>query len=774
MMNEAVVIPEISDTQEDLIRYVHRDSLSSCRRDIVQRIIGAAGPFKEGDLTIGASAAADDDQTRRNAQILLSRTRIDDMLALLRECVHQDNVTLAIESSLERTAADSVARWTVGELVAYLLDESTEGCAIASLAKGLHSDVIAACVKLMSDDDLRAVGAKVYNPLPRSKIGSKGYFAARVQPNSATDNPVDIMWQVFNAWAFAVGDLMLGTNPVSSNPAQIWSVETMLRDIIDAFDLRDVLPWTVLAHIDDQNTVESMDKGSTRLFFQSLAGTDGANSVFGLSMEKMASFARKRKSEEYAFYFETGQGSEFTNGQAYGCDMATLESRKFGFIRALRGSMAAQNQGMEPWVVVNDVAGFIGPEVFCTPDQLARVLLEDIVMGKLHGLCMGVDVCATMHMSVSLADIRWAIRQIVPAGPSHMMALPTNIDPMLSYMTTSFIDHVMVRHEFGTRVNDPMWKFFCDDLQVIDQQGNPVPGKFGNPAWVYALYQKKKLRSDRSLEDLEAQGRRQMIETMNRGVYMADGYDDSPFEGPRLHTDLQKQIESQVQRSKRVLYAEFSDDFIQSIPNARVFCTSSKDRADYVLHAKTGEAFDATETQRLEALSQDRVDAQLLGFDVQIVVSDGLNACALMDDERKHLFPFLSRLQKLFAHHDLRVASETIVVRNGRVRAGYEIGRILLGERADAGAQGGVERSGFRKTLVHAIGERPGTEHDSFSVYLTTASPSSWARTDSEGKVDHHCTRVVSGISDTSFDPVSAAEEVCSIILSSLTTKHVV
>ena len=57
-------------------------------------------------------------------------------------------------------------------------------------------------------------------------------------------------------------------------------------------------------------------------------------------------------------------------------------------------------------MIVNDVAGFIGPEVFRTAEQLERACLEDIVMAKLHGLTMGLDVCATFHMGIAPAALR--------------------------------------------------------------------------------------------------------------------------------------------------------------------------------------------------------------------------------------------------------------------------------------------------------------------------------------------------------------------------------
>ena len=68
---------------------------------------------------------------------------------------------------------------------------------IKQVMPGLSSDAIACVVKLMSNSELIAVGAKVFNPLPGSNIGAKGYLGARVQPNSPTDHPDDIRWQVF-------------------------------------------------------------------------------------------------------------------------------------------------------------------------------------------------------------------------------------------------------------------------------------------------------------------------------------------------------------------------------------------------------------------------------------------------------------------------------------------------------------------------------------------------------------------------------------------------
>src|SRR6185503_18113556 len=110
--------------------------------------------------------------------------------------------------------------------------------------------------------------------------------------------------------------------------------------------------------------------------FQSLAGTSKALAgMVGLDVDGIADLARGFE----GLYFETGQGSAVTNGAAEGADMVTLESRAYGVARHIQRQTGR-------WMIVNDVAGFIGPEVFRSPAQLERACLEDLVMARLHGL----------------------------------------------------------------------------------------------------------------------------------------------------------------------------------------------------------------------------------------------------------------------------------------------------------------------------------------------------------------------------------------------------
>ena len=254
--------------------------------------------------------------------------------------------------------------------------------------------------------------------------------------------------------------------------------------------------------------------------FQSLAGTDDCNQTFDVTVAKIMKYAQAKKGERYGLYFETGQGSEFTNGAANGVDMMVLESRKYGFSRAV-GAELAKVQPTGAWLHVNDVAGFIGPEVFKTREQLVRCCLEDIAMGKLHGLTIGLDICSTLHMTVSLEDLDWCQDQIMPANPVYLIALPTKNDPMLGYLSTSFQDHVRLREKFGFKVNDAMWQFY-KRIGIV-AGNNQYTEHYGDPLWVYYQYRLAKGDS-RSKDAVYAEGRQKMKEVEARGVDLATGH----------------------------------------------------------------------------------------------------------------------------------------------------------------------------------------------------------------------------------------------------------
>lgn len=726
---EAVSIPEVKP-DEDVFQYVQRIK-GTFDQGFYQQVIGAANPYKEGDEAIGV--AADNDITRVNARMLLTNTRIQD---IHENPLFVDNLQKLIWGTTDEASYNKVKGWTLGKLKSFLLTQPEAD--IKAVMHGLNSDVIASVTKLMSNAELTVVGKKIFNPLPGSKLGAKGYMGARIQPNSPTDNPEDIIWQVFDGWSYATGDLVLGTNPVSDSIENIAKIEEALKDVIVTFGLQDDIPWCVLAHIDKQHQVEKTYPGTTALWFQSLAGCDQANQTFDLTIEKMMNYARMRKGK-FGLYHETGQGADFTNGAGNGFDMVVHESRKYGFSRALMHEMAKVVPKEQVWSHTNDVAGFIGPEIFKSREQLVRCCLEDIVMGKLHGLTLGLDICSTLHMPVSLSDLDWCIDQIMPANPAYLMALPTKNDPMLSYLTTGFQDHVRAREKFGYKVNDAMWEFF-KRIQIVDENGNYTE-HFGDPIWVYYQYRLAK-GDDRSREAIYAEGEAAIERIEGRGVPIAMGHGKHPWD---MNPDLAERIETLYQDAKVSIWSEFTDAFIDTIPDAVVISTNSKDREDYIAHPTSGESLSESAVVTLDKLRQQwGKDVP----DIQIVISDGLNCKAIMDEG--HLMPYLTDVRKVAEAAGYSVGGSHIVVKSGRVRAGYAIGNILFKE-SDVKAS---------KAILHVIGERPGSGHHNYSVYIAAPKSSVWA----EDKVNHDIVRVISGISNTAYPPADAARETIKIV----------
>ena len=719
---------------EDLFAFMNRTS-GKFDRTIYQQLIGAANDFKEGDQILGV--AASDEAVRSKARRLLSNTKLHD---ILNHPLFEDKLYSRLLETLSMDSVKKISPMTVGGLKKFLL--SRDESEIQPILSGLCSDVIGCVVKIMSNEELIAVARKIFNPLANTRIGAKGYMGARIQPNSPTDHPDDVIWQIFSGWSYATGDVVLGVNPVGSDPKTVAVLETALQDIRRVFGVEEIIPHSVLAHIDIQAAVEKEQPGTTGVWFQSLAGSDKANATFDLTLEKMLAYASQRTGQ-YGFYFETGQGADFTNGSGQGTDMVIHESRKYGFTRLLKIKIAEvqqkAGQSPAPWVHVNDVAGFIGPEVFRTREQLVRCCLEDIVMGKLHGLTIGLDICSTLHMDVTLDDLDWCQDQVMPANPAYLMALPTKNDPMLGYLTTSYQDHVRLREKFGFRVNDPMWKFF-QRLGVINAKGGPT-AHFGQPLRVWYQYLRAK-GDKRTQAEIYREGKQKMKEVRARGVYLAEGFDRKRW---KMAPGLDREIRALYADAKKAIWVELDPAFVATIPTALPLKTRSQNRTDYILHPQTGEELDEPSLQEIKALKAKRGDA----FHVQIVVSDGLNANAIMDEG--HLAPYLSALENNLQKKNFKLAPEILVLKGGRVRAGYRIGEGLFGGSPDAQEH---------RALIHIIGERPGTMHHTFSAYISAPSAGVWGK----ANIDHDITRVVSGIADTALKPALAAAETVNIL----------
>jgi ethanolamine ammonia-lyase large subunit len=680
----------------------HENSMTS---DDVRLSFVLANPFKEGDLAVGGTR---DDRVREHARQMLLGTRVAD----IRRTVLVDD---GVSATLARAAGvdADLDRLRIADLKEILLGDRAPAWARA-YRHALPSEVIAAVVKVMSDDDLESVARRLFNPLPGHgvTVGAAGHLGSRIQPNSPGDDEEEILFSTLEGLAWGCGDVIIGVNPASDDVDTIVRIEQLLERVVAA--LRLPTRYCVLSDIVKQH--EARARTRVDVAFQSLAGTSRALiGMVGLDVDGVLDLAR----DFDALYFETGQGSAVTNGAAEGVDMVTLESRAYGVARYLQ-------RETNSWMIVNDVAGFIGPEVFRTAEQLERACLEDIVMAKLHGLAMGLDVCSTFHMGIPPATLRAVTERLVErAAPAYLMAVPGNADPMLGYLTTSFREHPVLRARTRRQMTSVM-QARLQALGAMDRDGAVIDA--GVAPSLYAMYARE-CGDRRASSTLADEGRRRFLELRERGFDLQGGQESS--QDCALVTD--RRLDAMYAHARRALYALVDEGVIRDVcPTYVRVRTEAVDREDYLAHPPAGERLRREDAGRVAALY--RVHPP----QVQMVVSDGLNANAV----NEHLRALLPPLRRTLSDSGCRVGETDIVVQNGRVRVGYEIGGL-----ADA------------VVIVHLLGERPGTGLNTLSAYLTYGRDETGGPRWRSG-LDHSYTTAVCGVHPNGKPPEVAVAEI--------------
>jgi ethanolamine ammonia-lyase large subunit len=683
------------------------------KREELREALTLANDFKEGDLALGGTR---DEMLRAEAREAIAGLRVGDLVS---SAFVDDGVSQALERSLDPSAADGIRALRVGELKELLLAPSGSSWA-GRWRDGLSSEAIAAVVKLMSDNDLSALAGSLFNPLPGGpiSIGGAGHFGSRIQPNSPGDDEKEILFSILEGLTYGCGDVILGVNPAADDLDTIVRLEQLLGAVVER--LRLPTRFCVLSDIVKQTSARSRTR--IDVGFQSLAGTSRALAgMVGLDVDGITDLARGFG----GLYFETGQGSEVTNGAAEGIDMVTLESRTYGVARAI-----ARANGKR-WMIANDVAGFIGPEVFRTAEQLERTCLEDVVMAKLHGLTMGLDVCSTFHMGIAPAELRRSTESIAArAAPAYLMAVAGNADPMLGYLTTSFREHPRLRHRLERRITSGMERRLVE-LGVLDASGFAAAG-VERSAGLYAVYLREG-GDTRSLDALRAEGKRSIEELRSRGFDLGLGHGPD-FENP---TEVEARIESLYRHARRALYAKLEASVVASACASHLRGRSrARDREEYLARPAVGERIRDADAASIAALYPDRRPQ------VQVVVSDGLNADAANENLRAILQP----LRRGLAETGRNLGAIEVVLDDARVRAGYHVGALIDVE-----------------IVIHLIGERPGTGLNTLSAYVTYGrGPTGASRWSPD--LDHSATTAVCGIHPRGKPPEAAAAEIVRLV----------
>src|ERR1700751_2383851 len=411
----------------------------------LRELFAKANEEKSGDHLAGIAARSERERVAAKRQ--LADLPLGEIVARPLIDPDEDDVSRVILDTYDREAFREIASLTVGEFRELLLDDMTSEMDLKRMGRGIVPEIAAAVAKIMSNKDLILAAAKIRNVRRcRNTIGERGVLGIRIQPNHPVDDIGGILLATFEGLLYGCGDAVIGVNPATDSVDTVASILRALERLVDAYHVP--TQSCCLAHVTTQ--LAALDSGApVDLLFQSVAGTEGANRSFGITLAMLAE-GRERVLEhhrqrnvpwtgENVMYFETGQGSALSAEAHHGVDQVTLEARAYGVARAF-----------DPFLV-NSVVGFIGPEYLYDERQIIRAGLEDHFMGKLLGLPMGCDVCYTNHAAADQNSADNLLMLLTAAGCNYFMGVPCADDVMLNYQSTSYHDALAVRRLFKLR-----------------------------------------------------------------------------------------------------------------------------------------------------------------------------------------------------------------------------------------------------------------------------------------------------------------------------------
>ncbi len=429
----------------------------------LKELLAKATPERSGDQLAGLAASTGEERVA--AQMVLADTFLTDFLKEEIIPYDTDEVTRIIYDHHDNEAFQIVSSLTVGEFRNWLLMDETTGEVIKKVSPGLIPEMVAAVSKIMNNQDLIKVSAKIRNVTAfKNTIGLPGRLSVRLQPNDPTDDMKGIAAGILDGLFYGCGDAVIGINPASDNYKAVTELIYMIDELCQKFSIP--TQSCVLTHI--TTTIKAIEKNvPVDLIFQSIGGTQGVNESFGVTYDILKegfdagkSLNRGTVGNNY-MYFETGQGSALSANAHHGADQQTVEARAYGLARCF-----------DP-LLVNTVVGFIGPEYLYNGKQIIRAGLEDHFCGKVLGLPMGVDVCYTNHAEADQDDMDTLLTLLGVAGCNFIMGVPGADDIMLNYQSTSFHDALYTRTVLGLRPA-PEFEEWLIKMNLFNQDMKPL------------------------------------------------------------------------------------------------------------------------------------------------------------------------------------------------------------------------------------------------------------------------------------------------------------
>jgi ethanolamine ammonia-lyase large subunit len=441
--------------------YSHSIGGQTWRFEDLRELMAKATPARSGDYLAGVAAASAAERVA--AQMALADVPLKRFLVEAVIPYEADEVTRLIIDTHDAAAFAPVSHLTVGGLRDWLLGDEADESVLRALAPGLTPEMAAAVSKIMRIQDLILVAQKIRVVTRfRNTQGLRGRMSTRLQPNHPTDDPAGIAASTLDGLLYGNGDAMIGINPATDSMSSIITLVEMLDAVIQRYEIP--TQSCVLTHV--TSSIAAIERGAPLdLVFQSIAGTEAANSSFGISLKVLqegyeAGLSLKRGTVgNNVMYFETGQGSALSANAHHGCDQQTCETRAYAVARHFN-----------PFLV-NTVVGFIGPEYLYNGKQIIRAGLEDHFCAKLLGVPMGCDVCYTNHAEADQDDMDTLLTLFGAAGINFIMGIPGSDDVMLNYQTTSFHDALYARKVLGLRTA-PEFEQWLETTGIFYQNGN--------------------------------------------------------------------------------------------------------------------------------------------------------------------------------------------------------------------------------------------------------------------------------------------------------------
>jgi len=626
----------------------------------LKSLLGAADISKAGDRMAGLTAQSP--LEREAARKILSDLTVAHIYnrPLTTDSGEIDEV-MRCGYDINQKEFESVSHLTMGELKDLLLTLSGEK--IKAIGSGLTPVIVSALTKLLDVHELVFISKQInHKTKARTEIGAQGTLSFRLQPNHPTDNLSAITLLIYNDLAMGMGDCLIGVNPAEDTVQNVISIITHIDQI--RRDLNIPTQICVLAHIKTQ--LKALAAGApTEILFQSLAGTSSTlTEEFDVTIDLLdQAYLTMKKSgplkniADQFLYFETGQGSEVTYGKHNGMDMTTCEALCYGVCRRY-----------DPFMV-NNATGFIGPETHLEDFELIIANLQDLFMGKLMGLPMGISPSYTMHSNTRREGQQIAAQLLTAAGANFFMDVYLGTDRMLAHFVNSGHDDQTLR-EVHDREPAPMFLEWALEKGIFDKddQDRIIRGSnWGNPR-IFC-------QSDGEFQRLKE--------------HLPLAYDFKSA-GPRPTNEVSRSICSNQAMTRMAISNQLDMELIEKVNVPfRIVYTKADCRADYLANPDLGCQLSE---ESIKGLNPENCD-------IQIIISDGLSAEAV-----HHNVPnLLPVLQDGLSSREYTMG-ENIVVPYGRVKVSEAIAETLKS----------------RLTIV-LIGERPGGGNmasKSMSAYL--------------------------------------------------------